>query len=134
MYGARPAVQVWVNTDSIENVSKIATSLEAAANAHSAQEMKAFVIWTNVKDAPEKALAAEIDSLAKKLKLSKVALTFLDKDAKGAIDDYMINTSDDVKNTVFVYKSKKVKVKFVNLKADDAGLAALGKAITTVTG
>jgi hypothetical protein len=40
-----------------------------------------------------------------------------------------MNLAPEVKNTVFVYRNKRVTAKFVNLKADEKGLAELTKAI-----
>lgn len=126
-------MQVWVNNDSSENVGKIAADLEKEMDLHADKEMKAFVIWTNTSLQSADAMSSKLQKLAKQFKLSKVALTFLDKDAQVSLGDYQINTSTSIKNTVFVYKSKRVKVKFVNLGADEKGLSSLNAAIEQTT-
>lgn len=126
-------MQVWVNTDSSENVGKLAADLEKEMDKHADKEMKAFVVWTNTSIASDDAMSAKLQKIAKEYKLSKVALTYLNKEAQVSLGDYQINTAKEIKNTVFVYKSKRVKVKFVNLKANEKGLTSLNSAISDVT-
>jgi len=125
-YGNRPAVQVWVNGDEPENVIAIANDLDkkmATSNA----EFRAFVVYlTHCEKCVEMT-----STLASKVKGSKVAMTHLPINSE-SVKDYKVNTSTDVKNTVFVYKNRKVVAKFVNLKGDAAGLKSLNAAITKI--
>ena len=58
-------------------------------------------------------------------------MAVLDKDAD-YVENYNINTSSDIKNTVIVYKNWTVAQNFVNVKGDAAGLAELNKAIASI--
>lgn len=45
---------------------------------------------------------------------------------------YKVNLDPEVKNTIIVYRNKKVTAKFVNLKADEKGLSELKAALEAV--
>jgi protocatechuate 3,4-dioxygenase beta subunit len=128
-YGATPAVQVWINDDSPENVAKIASELEKVMEHHGAKTFKAFVIDVNPKGLPSKAVAQQLQNLAEKNHLKNVAFTYLSSPKDEAVAEYKINTSPEIRNTVLVYVNRKVAKNFVNLKADDAGLQALDEAV-----
>lgn len=122
-YGARPAVQVWNNGDSSENIAKLAKVLSGEV-ADSKADFKAFVI--NLTSTPDCEKAAK--EMASKLPYENIAITMLPTD-NSAIKNYKVNVSPEVKNTVFVYRNKKVVAKFVNLEANEKGLGELKAAI-----
>lgn len=122
-YGARPAVQVWNNGDAGENISKIAKVLNGEV-ADSKAEFKAFVI--NLVSTPDCEQAAK--DMAAKLPYQNIAITILPAD-NSAVKNYKVNVSPEVKNTVFVYRNKKVVAKFVNFQATDKGVEELRAAI-----
>lgn len=127
-YGALPAVQVWVNGDNIKNIVPIAKALNAQV---ASTKLKAFVVFLiDPKNADE--TAKTLASVAEKNKLDKVALTYLDKNSR-SVSTYKVNTSADVKNTVIVYKDRRVTQKFVNLTSNKDGLGDLQAAISHVT-
>lgn len=125
-YGNRPQVQVWSNMDDSENTLAIAKNLNEKVKA-SKHELKAFMI--NLAHC-DKCIDGT-KTLAGKAKLDNVAITYLASDTD-YVKNYKVNTSNEVKNTVFVYKDRKVVAKFVNLKADKDGLAALNAAIAKI--
>lgn len=125
-YGARPAVQVWVNHDSDENVTAIMKTVSGSV-AKSKADLKGFVINLTMCEKCE----TKVDALATKAeknKMDNIAVTKLSVSDE-AIKNYKVNTDAEVKNTVFVYKNRKVVAKFVNLKADEKGLGELKAAI-----
>ena len=126
-YGARPQVQVWVNGDDHENISAITKLLNDSMKQNQKAELKAFVVIM-LDSAPAADFEAKITKYAEKSGFDNVSITYLTKDNE-AVANYKVNTSPDVKNTVFVYKDKIVASKFVNLKADEKGLAALSASI-----
>jgi hypothetical protein len=73
-----------------------------------------------------------LTSTAEKLKVERVGISYLTPD-NGGVRGYKINLVPEVKNTIFVYRRKMVTDKFVNLKADEKGLAQLAEAINKVT-
>ena len=129
-YGNLPMVQVWVNGDDIDNVLEISKSLEKAVEAKKRSQFKAFVIVLTDK-AHSKQTATALEAAASKAGFDDLAVAYLQKDDH-AIKDYKVNTTADVKNTVFVYKDRTVKAKFVNLKGNKAGLTSLNTAIDKI--
>lgn len=125
-YGNRPAVQVWVNEDSPENVLAIANNLQTKV-ASSKSEFKAFIINVTCCEACTK----NAEALAEKVKGNELGITVLDP-TNEAVKLYKVNLDPQVKNTVFVYKNRKVVAKFINLKADKEGLSALNSAIAKI--
>jgi hypothetical protein len=125
-------VQVWVNTDEPKNLVKIISTLDKAIVVNKAKEFVAFVIFVNPKGESAETIAPALEKIAKEAKSENVALTYVSGPGDRAIRKYGINTDAKVKNTVFVYKNKKASVKFVNLVADEKGIAALDKAISEV--
>lgn len=121
-----------MNTDDLANVGKIAQALEKAMKEHQAKEFKAFVIFMNPDKKDAQSLSQLLTGLAEKYGLSNVALTYLSPQDSRSVQAYRVNSSAEVKNTVFVYVNKKVSAKFVNLVANDEGISALVKAIEGV--
>jgi len=126
----RPQVQVWVNGDDAKNVTAIASNLSKAMKTYSGKEFKALVVFITT---PETAAKTEalVKSAAKMPETSGVGMALLDS-KDDAVNNYKINTTADVKNTVFVYKDWKVAEKFVNLKADSKGITQLNTAIAGI--
>ncbi|HSI72485.1 MAG TPA: hypothetical protein VK934_04855 [Fimbriimonas sp.] len=128
-FGARPQVQVWINQDETKNIVMISKLLEKEMEENKASELKAFVIVLT--DTP-KETAELLSAIGDRIKAKNVALAYLSK-KDAAVSDYKVNVANDVKNTVFVYRNKKVSEKFVNLKADEKGLTELSQAIDKIT-
>lgn len=128
-YPNNPAVQVWVNTDDDKNVSAIVTVLDRLVTENRGKKLKAFVVYVNTGREPDAAERKRIEDLAARAKPKNVALLFVSSADLTAARDNEINPSPQVKNTVFVYKARKVAAKFINLAADAAGLARLENAI-----
>lgn len=126
-FNNRPQAQVWVNGDDTKNVVAIASGLSKAMQTYKSKEFKGLVVFLTDKS-NAKATEAAILSAAKLPSTQGVGMAVLDRDAD-YVENYAINTSADVKNTVVVYKNWTVTQNLVNLKGDAAGLAQLDKAI-----
>lgn len=124
----RPQTQVWVNGDSLENVAKIAQTLDAAMAKYSKNEFKAMIVFlaTPAKVAETK---ANLKAHLAKTNFKNIDVAVLATNHE-AVGDYKINLK--AKNTVFVYRNWKVANKMVDLKADQAGLASLDAAISQI--
>ena len=133
-YGKTPAVQVWVNGDKPENVSKIADALEAAIKMEGSDKLKGFIIFVKPTSMNDDALQGQLKMVAEKCKLSNVALTYVSGPKSEFVGQYKINTSAEVKNTVIVYHDMKVNANFVNLKGDEKGLKSLKSAMMQACG
>lgn len=133
-YGKTPAVQVWVNGDSPENVSKIAASLEAAIKMEGTNKLKGFLIFIKPASMTDEAIQGQLKMVAEKYRLTNVALTYVDGRKSEFVGQYKINPSADVKNTIIVYHDMKVSANFVNLKGDEKGLKSLKGAMMQACG
>jgi hypothetical protein len=129
-YGGLPAVQVWVNGDSMENITKIASSLEAAVKSQGTGKLKVFVVFIRPSNVASEDFAAQLKTAAEKANIENVAFTYVDSPRAGAVSTYKINTTDQVKNTVLVYANRKVVANYVNLKGDESGLKTLGDSVS----
>lgn len=140
-YGATPAVQVWVNNQNPENVLAIAKDLDATmkkANAGGANKFRAFVVFLQGGCGAVSGCCDNADVLTKTLKdlaaknhLQNVAFAYI-PNTDESLKSYQINSDKAMENTVLVYKGRHVTTKFVNLKADKAGLASLDKAVAAI--
>ena len=110
-------------------MTALVKSLNEAMGANKDAQLKAFFIF--VSDEPAK-LEPELAKLAEKTGANDVALAYVGSD-DGALRAYKINLVPEVKNTVMLYRKKRVTHKFVNLKADEKGLAELKTAIGELT-
>jgi protocatechuate 3,4-dioxygenase, beta subunit len=128
-YGRRPQIQVWINNDDSKNVETLVKTLNAAVQENKDKELKAFLIF--VSDEDKKAVESKLSSLAETTSVKDLPFTYVSTKDK-SVKDYKINVSPEVKNTVMVYVKKRITAKFVNLKADEKGLAELKSAISSV--
>ena len=133
MYPQNPAVQVWVNGDDEKNVRALVRNLEQETTANKAKKFKAFVVFINPQRQSASVMNAKLAKIGAEEKLKNVALAYLPGPTDPAVTDYKINTAETVKNTVFVYRARKVATKFVNFTADAADLKTLDAAISQVT-
>lgn len=118
-------MQVWLNSDSEDNAVKISKFLNSRVKA-STVETKAFIIQMDNGNGREAA-----ESLFKASGSDLIGTCFI-KYGEAGSGRYKMNTDPSMKNTILVYKRKKVTAKFVNLKADAAGLKELGAAIDSI--
>ena len=126
----RPQVQAWINGDSHTNIMAIAKTLNSAMGKYKGSEFKALVVFlTDAQSKP--GIEAQLKAASKMPGMGEVGMAVLDKSSE-SVADYKINTSSDVKNTVFVYKNWQVQQKFVNIKADANGISELNHAIASI--
>ena len=104
------------------------SALNEAVLANKERELKAFFIFVNDKG---KENETPLTIMATKAKAGDVALAYLPT-ADEAVDAYKVNLAPEVKNTVMLYRNRRVTGKLVNLKMDEAGKAELAKAIETL--
>lgn len=121
-------IQVWINKDDDKNVETLVKTLNDSVIANKEKELKGFFIFV---DEDAKGIEAKLTKLAEKQSANDVALAYLSKSSEGVVN-YKINLDPEVKNTVIVYRNKKVTAKFVNLSADEKGLADLQTALSDV--
>lgn len=128
-YGARPAVQAWISpSESQDTVAAIAKTLSANVKAHKAAELKGFMIMMTMCGACE----GKAQKFAEAAKIENLGIAMLPT-TDGAVKNYKVSTDKDVKNTIFIYKDKKVAAKFVNLTNSREDMAKLEAAIQKVS-
>jgi hypothetical protein len=126
-YGAKPQVLIFTNHEEDANTLAFAQVLHEEAQA-SDQGFRGFVINVAFCDGCV-AKAQKLAGSWTEKKLTEAAFATV-RGTDEALGAYKINLVDEgITNTVMVYKGKKVTAKFVNLKADKAGLAQLRQAI-----
>lgn len=127
-YGNRPAVQVWVNGDTEANITGIQKALSTAVTTYKTSELKGFVIMLTHCDH----CVDNAKMMASKTPYTNIALATLPTTDE-AVNNYKISVDDTVRNTVIVYRNKKVVANFVNLEANPKGIAMLNEAIKAAT-
>lgn len=131
-YPTNPAVQVWVNTDDVKNLTPLISGLENATTAHTDKKLKVFVIFINPARWPQPLISTHLQYLARKASVKNVAMAYLPGPQDEAVGKYEINTDPRVKNTVFVYRYETVQSRFINFVADKKGLNTLNAAIKKI--
>ncbi len=104
---------------------KVAQFLDKRVKSSKA-ELKAFVIVLDTGQG--KSQAVKLTAAAKS---PSVGIAYI-KYGEAGSDEYKINTSKEVKNTVFVYKNIRLVEKYVNFKADEAGMKKLAAAVDKI--
>ncbi|MFW5697134.1 MAG: hypothetical protein ACOCX1_01075 [Fimbriimonadaceae bacterium] len=125
-YGNSPMVQVWVNGDSMENIGAIAGTLNKMAKEN--KDFKAFVIFLTDDVA---ATEAKLKKVAKDTGFNDIAMAYVPKDSD-YLQQYKINTDPEVKNTVLVYRDRKVTKNFTNVTKEQEHQFKLTAAINAV--
>ncbi|MGE3126342.1 MAG: hypothetical protein AB7N10_02395 [Fimbriimonadaceae bacterium] len=118
-FQARPAVQVWVNGESDENVIAIAKSLQTNIDTHKGAEFKAMIVMVGM-STDCKMCNAHLAKIAEKSGVKDVAFAVIGKDDE-SISKYKINLDKEVKTTMIAYKDWKVQANMVNVPAGEKG-------------
>jgi len=104
-------VQVFVNTDSTENVAAIAKLLSEAVKGEAKAEFKAFIVFIKGEE-------KQVAKLAEENKIENVGFALLKGPDDPVLKAVKIKPSEKVRNVVYVYANKTVTAKFVNLDAE----------------
>ena len=128
-YPKDPAVQVWVTGDDTANVLALAGFLDQQSAAHAKNKLKTFVVFASPQHRLDVEVAKSTAQAAVKNGLKRVSIVYVGNGDLKASEDNDISPEPNIKNTIFVYKERKVSAKFVNLRADAKGTAELGTAI-----
>lgn len=101
------------------------SALNKAVLDNKGKNLKAFFIFL---DSTGKAIEPKLTAIAKKTNSYDLGLTYLSPKDPG-VAAYKVNLDPAVKNTVMLYRNRKVTAKFVNLSAKAKDLAALKASI-----
>lgn len=127
-YGYKQGIMAWVNTDDWSETAKLGRFLEAKILEKGLKNMRAFIIYMNPKRLPPADVSSTLNVFAKNAGLKNVALLYISSpDDPKTSHLYRLNSNKEVRNTVFVYKGRRVADTFVNIDYSTESLAALMK-------
>ena len=129
-YGKGQGVLAWANTQSADELVTLLTRLEKEMRDRGESRLRAFVIYMNPDRLPRPEVEKRLADIASSAHVERVALAWVPSptdDATAAL--YHINPDPDVRNTMVVYRQRRVVEKFVNLPMTPAGLDRLLAAV-----
>lgn len=131
-YGYGQGIMVWFNHANLDHMKEFVLALESEMKARGEKNLRVFLIYMNPfykqsTDTESQIVGRKLKAWCEEQRLEKVAFTWIpspvDPETAGV---YKINP--EAKNTVFVYKSRKVAAKWVNVEYDEKTLTdILGK-------
>lgn len=113
-------MQVYLSGDSTANAVAFAKTLQASTQAHSKENLKAFILLK-----PGDPAQTELV----KLNAPNVGVAVLEGEGADGLKLYKISSDPKVKSTVMLYKDRTVVQNFVNLEAAGSGAKTLSTAI-----
>ncbi len=129
VYGNRQGVLFWLNSDSDwVNAKKLAKFLDEESDRRGAAKFKPYLIYTNPQGKPIAEVEETLISFAKELNLKNIAVTYVPSptDSKTA---GLNEINPSLKNTLILYKKRKVFDKFVEFEASENNLKLLANAV-----
>jgi protocatechuate 3,4-dioxygenase beta subunit len=136
-YGYGQGVMIWFNHANLDEMDDFAQTLEMEMKNRGEKKLRVFLVYMNPfhnenNAVGEKILGRKIRKWCDERSLKKVAMLWIpspvDEKTAGL---YKINPA--AKNTVFVYKKRKIAAKWVNIEYDNESLKAILKEIDTPT-
>lgn len=132
-YGYGKGVMVWINHANLDQMSGFLQTMEKEINTRGEKNMRVFVIYMNPfykeNDAEEtKIVQRKIAQWCADQSLNKVALVWV----PSPVDEEtsaLFKINPEAKNTVMVYKKRKVASKWVNMEYDESASRAILSAI-----
>lgn len=125
-YGYGRGVMAWINTDNWQNVSRLAKALDAEIAVKGLNKLRAFIIYMNPGKLTNDAAEKKLISFSETAGLKHVAVLFVPSPVdKSTATLYRINPAPTIRNTIIVYKNRKVQDKYINFDANDKSLRNL---------
>ncbi len=125
-YGYQQGVMIWMNTDDWKNIGVLASALEQEIRIKGLKRMRVFLMYMNPDRKNKTDVEKLLEDFSAKYQLDKVAVTYItdpaDPETAGL---YNINPDKDVKNTIFVYKSRGIFDKIINFDATASSIQKL---------
>jgi protocatechuate 3,4-dioxygenase, beta subunit len=117
-YGFDQGVIIWWNDINTETLVGLLKKLDPIIDKYGFKKLRVFVVYMNPERKVLKAMTKDMTSLATKSELKNCALTYIPiPDDQQSFDDYQLNLN--VKNTIMIYRKRKVIDKFVNYQSQD---------------
>ncbi len=122
-YGYGKGIMIWFNHANLDHMSVFIKSLEAEMRKRGEKNLRVFLVYMNpfyqenTTDTEHQIIGRKIKKWCEEQQLEKVAMTWIpspvDEETAGV---YQINPA--AKNTIFIYKSRRVTAKWVNVEYD----------------
>jgi protocatechuate 3,4-dioxygenase, beta subunit len=133
-YGYGQGVMVWFNHANLDHMSEFVQAFEKEMQAKGEKQLRVFFIYVNpfYKEnpgaTPQEILKGKLAKWAEEQNLKKLALAWIPSPVdKTTAKVYDINPK--AKNTVFVYKSRRVASKWVNIEYNDKSVSEILQAL-----
>ena len=125
-YGQDQGLLIWLNNDDFKGLASLSETLESQSQKRGLRQLRVFIMYMNPHGMPTKEVERALQDVAGKVTLKNVALTYVPspKDP-GTSAAYRINPSLDVRNTVMVYKKRRVIEKRTNFEPTADNLVKL---------
>lgn len=125
-YGYRQGILAWINTDTWENITRLAKDLDKQISEKGFNKLRAFIIYMNPDGLLQNAAEKKLIQFSHIAGLKNVAVLFVPSPVdKTTSTLYRINPDKSIRNTIFVYKKGRVHHKFINFEANDKNLQHL---------
>lgn len=114
-YGYQQGVMIWVNDNDWVALSYIAKRLETEIEGRGLRKFRAFIMYMNPDSKPLPEVMKALSDFSASLKLSRLAVTYIPSPTDEVTARlFEINPDKKIKNTVLIYKKRKVVGKIIN--------------------
>ena len=125
-YGYQQGIMVWINDANLESMGSFVRTLETEMHKRGEKKLRVFLIHMNPQQKDPATLEKELTVWADQQQLKKVALVYIPSpDDPETAELFEINSSPEVKNTIFVYKKRRVAAKWINSNYDEDSLKTI---------
>jgi protocatechuate 3,4-dioxygenase beta subunit len=125
-HGQDQGLLIWLNNDDFKSLTSMSEWLEGQSQKRGLRQLRVFIMYMNPTGLPTKEVERRLQAVADKATLRNVALTYVPNPTdRETSSRYRINPSLDVKNTVMVYKKRKVVEKETNFEPSTENMTKL---------
>jgi protocatechuate 3,4-dioxygenase beta subunit len=128
-YGYGQGIMVWINHSNLSEMNDFVKRMEKEMIQHGEKKLRVFMVYMN----PEykkyegsdcAAIQEKVRRWCEKQKLDKVAVVWVPSPVDGE-SSRLFKINAEAKNTVFIYKKRKVAAKWVNLDYTEESATAI---------
>jgi protocatechuate 3,4-dioxygenase beta subunit len=125
-HGQDQGLIIWLNNDDFKSLASMSEWLEGQSQKRGLRQLRVFIMYMNPHGLPTKEVEQKLRAVADKAALKNVALTYVPNPTDpGTSGRYRINPSLEVRNTVMVYKKRRVVEKHTNFEATTENMTSL---------
>jgi len=122
-YGSGQGLLIFWNNRDLTQMWSLLQKLDNEIAEKGFDKIRVFSIYTNTEKANINVVENLLTSGTMQHKVQHCAVAFMPLRSEiDPIEEYKLNTNREIKNTIFVYKKRKVIDKFVNYESDDINL------------